>query len=318
MQEFQKNHILSSYFAPRGHARMYALGMQLAQLYLSPFDKLIGIIGEAGSGKSALIRGMFPGLELTNDDDGVYVSPLPLLEQDGSGFRFFSPHTYHVDIRFENGFTQMSVLADAICEALANGKRVIVEHFDLVYPYLGFNANLLIGAGEQILIARPNLFGPEPDEIKKVVYASLPYRLMAHTAEDLCEIFFSKEDLDRLSHGDVKHGFVIEFPERKPDFDILEIEAKVKQLIADDLPVDYVDNAHISIGDRIEPCTGPRMHVSRTGLIENFHLLNHFIYDRIHRKYLLVGCVGKDAEKNLEFLDNQQRKQTELTTGNII
>ena len=68
---------------------MYALGMQVAQLYLSPFDKLIGIIGEAGSGKSALIRGMFPGLELTNDDNGVYVRPLPLLEQD-SGFSFFT------------------------------------------------------------------------------------------------------------------------------------------------------------------------------------------------------------------------------------
>ena len=82
MHERQQNHILSSYFAPRGHQRMYALGMQLAPLYLSPFDKLIGIIGEAGSGKSALIRGMFPGLELTNDDDGVYVRPLPLLELD--------------------------------------------------------------------------------------------------------------------------------------------------------------------------------------------------------------------------------------------
>ena len=50
MQERQKSHILSSYFAPRGYSRMYSLGMQLAQLYLSPFDKLIGVIGEAGSG----------------------------------------------------------------------------------------------------------------------------------------------------------------------------------------------------------------------------------------------------------------------------
>ena len=82
MQERRATHILSSYYAPRGHNRMYALGMQLAQMYLSPNDKLIGIIGEAGSGKSAIIRGMFPGLELTNDDNGVYVRPLPLLEMD--------------------------------------------------------------------------------------------------------------------------------------------------------------------------------------------------------------------------------------------
>ena len=82
MIERQTSHIISTYFAPRGRKRMYALGMQLVQLYLSPSDKLIGIIGEAGSGKSALIRGMFPGLDLTNDDDGVYGRPLPLLETD--------------------------------------------------------------------------------------------------------------------------------------------------------------------------------------------------------------------------------------------
>lgn len=311
MQERQKNHILSSYFAPRGHNRMYALGMQLAQLYLSPFDKLIGVIGEAGSGKSALIRGMFPGLELTNDDDGVYVRPLPLLEQDNE-FSFFSPHTYHVDIRFENGFTQMSVLADAISTALKNGKRVIVEHFDLIYPLLGFNANLLIGAGEQILISRPTLFGPEPEEIKEVVYKSLPYRLMAHTAEDLCEFCMPKDEFARCGHDDVKHGFVISFPETKPNFDILELEKKVNDLINEDLLVDYVDNLHVSIGGKIHKCTGPRIHVSRTGQIKNFHLLNHFIYNRFDHRYLLVGCVGENAEMNLKKLDDQQKKQSDL------
>lgn len=290
---------------------MYALGMQLAQLYLSPFDKLIGVIGEAGSGKSALIRGMFPGVELTNDDDGVYVRPLPLLDADNTR-GFFSPHTYHVDIRFENGFTQMSVLADAIREALALGKRVIVEHFDLIYPLLGFNANLLIGAGEQILIARPTIFGPEPEEIRAAVYSSLPYRLMAHTAEDLCEYFLPAEDLARCEHDDVRHGFVIAFPDKKPDFDITELEKKVKALIDQNLPVTYADNKHVSIGENLHPCTGPRIHVSSTGMIENFHLLNHFIYDRFTNRYLLVGCVGEEAEKNLEKLDEQQTKQSDL------
>lgn len=311
MQERQKSHILSSYFAPRGYSRMYSLGMQLAQLYLSPFDKLIGVIGEAGSGKSALIRGMFPGLELTNDDDGVYVRPLPLLDQ-GGGFKFFSPHTYHLDIRFENGFTQMNVLADAIKEALANGKRVVVEHFDLIYPHLGFNANLLIGAGEQILIARPTLFGPEPDEIKETVYASLPYRLMAHTAEDLCEMCIPKEDLARCMHDDVKHGFVIAFPDYEPDFDIPTLEAKVKELIAANLPIAYVDNNHVSIGETVHLCTGPRIHVSNTGLIENFNLLNHFIYDQQTKRYLLVGCVGDEAAESLKKFDEHQKKQTDL------
>ncbi len=313
MQERQQNHILSSYFAPRGHHRMYALGMQLAQLYLSPFDKLIGIIGEAGSGKSALLRGMFPGLELTNDDDGVYVRPLPLLDgEDG----FFSPHTYHVDIRFENGFTQMSVLADAIIEALHNGKRVIVEHFDLVYPLLGFNANLLIGVGEQILISRPTLFGPEPNEIREKVYESLEYRLMAHTAEDLCELCMPKEDMERCGHDDVKHGFVISFPETKPEFNIEDIENKVKNMIEQNLPVTYADSNHISVDGRLHFCTGPRIHVSHTGQIKNFHLLHHFIYDRFSRRYLLVGCVGDGAEKNLQKLDDQQKKA--VGTYNVI
>ena len=203
MAKSRPTHLLSSYYAPRGAHRMQDMGQQLAQMYLNPNDKLIGIIGEAGSGKSALIRGMFPGLELTNDDNGVYIRPLPILQQD-QPFAFFSPHTYHLDIRFENGFTQMTELAAAISKALDSGRRVVVEHFDLVYPFLGANANLLIGVGEQVLVARPRVFGPEPDEIKEAVYESLPYRLMAHTAEDICGMFISDEDNKRCGHSDLR------------------------------------------------------------------------------------------------------------------
>lgn len=286
---------------------MYALGQQIAQMYLSPNDKLIGIIGEAGSGKSALIRGMFPGLELTNDDNGVYVRPLPLLEQD-KGFAFFSPHTYHVDIRFENGFTQMSALAEAITEALDKGRRVVVEHFDLVYPLLGANANILIGVGEQVLIARPNIFGPEPEEIRSEVYKSLHYRLMAHTAEDLCEMCMDKFDMERCGHDDVRHGFAIYFSETKPSFDILEIEAKVNDIIAQNLPVTYVDDTHISVGEQIHKCNGPRIHVHHTGQIENFRLMHHLLYDQFKRRYLLVGCVGERSDELLQKLDIQRQR----------
>ncbi len=307
MNDRRPTHILSSYYAPRGAHRMYALGQYIAQVHLNPSDKLIGIIGEAGSGKSALIRGMFPGLELTNDDNGVYIRPLPLLEQD-RGFAFFSPHTYHLDIRFENGFTQMTELADAISEALDKGRRVVVEHFDLIYPILGANANILIGVGEQVLVARPNMFGPEPDEIKENVYKSLRYRLMAHSAEDICEMFIDEFDLSRCGHDDVRHGFALYFPDTRPTFDILEIENKVKDLIAQDVPITYVDENHISIGDSIQPCDGPRVHVRRTGQIENFHLMHHFIYDRFKHRYLLVGCVGENAEDNLKKLDKRRQR----------
>ena len=306
MASSRPTHLLSSYYAPRGAHRMYALGQQIAQLYLSPNDKLIGVIGEAGSGKSALIRGMFPGLELTNDDNGVYVRPLPILEQD-RGFAFFSPHTYHLDIRFENGFTQMSELADAISEALNKGRRVVVEHFDLVYPLLGANANLLLGVGEQVLVARPTVFGPEPTEIKEEVYNSLHYRLMAHTAEDIIGMFLSDADNERCGHADLRHGFAITFPDFAPDIDLEELEKKVNDIIAQDLPVTYQDEHHICIGDSIQPCDGPRVHVSHTGLIENFRLMNHFIYDRFKKCYMLVGCVGEKSDELLKKLDNRRQ-----------
>ena len=223
-----KSLIESSFFAPRGHSRIYNLGMQIAQLYLSPYDKLIGFIGDAGSGKSALVKGMFPGVELTNDDDGVNVRPLPLLDLDDSR-SFYQPHTYHLDIRFEMGFTQPHVLADAIIEALARGKRVLVEHFDLIYPLLHRNADLMIGVGEQIIISRPTIFGPEPVEFVNVVHSSLPYRLMAHTAEDLCEMHMSPELVNSCVHDDVHHGFVLAFREDHPEIDLAELERLQKQ-----------------------------------------------------------------------------------------
>ena len=307
MFEERTTHIVSSYYAPRGHKRMYELGMQLAQQYLSPTDKLIGVIGEAGSGKSALIRGMFPGLELTNDDNGVYVRPLPILDI-GDETSFFSPHTYHLDIRFENGFTQMSILADAIIDALRHGKRVIVEHFDLVYPLLGTNANLLIGVGEQVLVSRPNVFGPEPEELKQSVYTSLPYRLMAHTAEDLCEFCMGSEIVSRCGHDDVRHGFCMYFQDTKPEIDLIKLEEQVNELIRQDLPITYVDDHHVSIGNELHQCSGPRIHVGHTGQVENFRLMHHFIYDRLKRRYLMVGCVGENSDKLLEQLDIKRQR----------
>lgn len=299
MQERQECHIISSYFAPRGHARMYALGMQLAQLYLSPTDKLIGVIGDAGAGKSALIRGMFPNVDLTNDDDGIYVRPLPLLDV-GERCGFFSPHTYHVDIRFETGFTQLSDLADAILTAIKLGKRVIVEHFELVYPLLhSMNADLLVGVGEEVVITRPNLFGPAPNEIRDVVYASLPYRLMCHTAEDLCEMLLPPEDLARVTYDDVRHGFVMAFPNYPPKIDLQELEGKILDLIRQDLPITYVDENHVSIGEHIHRCSGPRTHVSSTGQVQDFRLLWRFLHDKLRNRYLLVGCVG---ERNLDYI----------------
>lgn len=289
--EKTNGHLYSVYFAPRGRDRMYALGMQIAQLHLSPFDRIIGVIGEAGSGKSMLIKGMFPGLELTNDDEGVNIRPLPILCQEDEN-RFYSPHTYHLDMRFEMGFTQLHVLADAIRQAVDRGKRVIVEHFDLLYEALGFNADLIVGIGEEVIVTRPNVFGPLPDTIASIVHKSIRTRQMAHTAEDLCERHMSHEDYLRCEHADIKNGFLLTFPDTRPEIDIQRLEEQVLADIRADLPVEYADDGHVRIGGGIQPCTGPRTHVSSTGKIEGFRLLKKLIWDARSGRWLLVGRVG--------------------------
>ena len=115
-------------------------------------------------------------------------------------------------------------------------------------------------------------------------------------------------DMQRCGHDDVRHGFAIYFPETKPDFDIEQIEAKVNEIISQNLPVTYVDDTHISVGDQIHKCNGPRVHVSHTGQIENFHLMHHFIYDPFKRRYLLVGCVGENSEEILKKLDIKRQR----------
>ncbi len=302
----QRHLIQTSYFAPRGKSRMYDLGMQMGQMYLSPYDRLIGVIGDAGSGKSALIHGMFPGLELTNDDDGVNVRPLPILdvtEQHG----FYTPHTYHLDIRFEMGFTQPHILAEAIMDAVKMEKRVIVEHFDLIRPLLPRNADLLIGVGEQVIVTRPNMFGPEPSELAEIVHSSLRYRLMAHTAEDLCEMYLPTELLNVCHHDDIHHGFIMSFYEYMPKIDIAEMERRVREDIARDLSVAYADESHIRVGTRLHSCSGPRTHVTSTGQIEDFHLYPEIIFDDQRNRYLVVGFVGEHAADRIRKL--QQYKQ---------
>ena len=75
------------------------------------------------------------------------------------------------------------------------------------------------------------------------------YSLMAHSAEDICELFIDEFDFQRCGHDDVRHGFAIYFPDTKPSFNIQEVEAKVNEIIRQDVPITYVDDTHIQIGD---------------------------------------------------------------------
>jgi hypothetical protein len=284
---------------------MADLGTQIAQQYLSPFDKLIGFVGSPGSGKSMMIKGMFPGLELVNDDDGVNVRPLPLLDAVMDDTGFYRPHTYHVDIHFEAAFTQTHVLAQAILEVIQAGKRVVVEHFDLIYPLLDQNAHLLIGIGEEVIITRPTLFGPEPQDLAEIVFQSQPFRRMTHSAEDLCEYVMRKHGLTaHFLHSDVRHGFIFSF-EDKPEclVSLNEVEQEVNDLIARDIPISFQDDQHIRIGDESWICHGPRMHVRSTGEIKRFALTKDYLVEPITGRYLLVGVVGEKGPQRVSGLN---------------
>ncbi|AET70636.1 hypothetical protein Desor_5256 [Desulfosporosinus orientis DSM 765] len=294
MAMFVHEHLMQAvYFAPRGKKRLLFLGSNITQRYLSPEDKLIGFVGDAGAGKSLLIRGMFPGLELTNDDDGINIRPLPLMEDADRGhFRY---HTYHLDVRFESAFTQPWIIAEAIQKAISTGHRVVVEHFDLVYPQLKVNAEVLIGVGEEVIVTRPTVFGPEPKSIADIVFDSIKYRRMAHSAEDITSMILEEMGLDKPEvHSDIKHGFVLELPE-KPDIDLDLVEQRVLDLINANLPICFANDEHIKVGEMIYPCTGPRIHIRRSGDIKGFHLLKEFRFDPIAQLYTIAGIVGEEV-----------------------
>ena len=74
-------------------------------------------------------------------------------------------------------------------------------------------------------------------------------------------------------------------------------------MIAQDLPIAYVDEDHISIGGKLHKCNGPRIQVGSTGQVKGFRLMHHFIYDRFKRRYHIVGCVGERSDELLKQLD---------------
>jgi hypothetical protein len=290
------------YFAPRGKKRLLLLGHNLAQRYLAPDDNLIGFIGEAGAGKSLLIRGIFPGLELTNDDDGINVRPLPLIADAEKNH--FRTHTYHLDARFELAFNQPWIVAEAIKKAIAKNRRVVIEHFDLMYPFLELNAQVMIGVGEEVIVTRPTIYGPEPKEIADIVFKSIRYRRMAHSAEDITSMVLEEMGITKPQvHSDIKHGFVLEF-EEKPDIDLDLVEQRVTEMLKQDLQICYIDDEHIRVGENIFECTGPRIHTSRTSGITGFRLLKEFRWDSIQKLYTLAGVVGDESDSSDAYMEN--------------
>ncbi len=289
----------AAYYAPRGRYRLYLLGQLLSQRYLLNTDLLIGVIGSEGAGKSTLIKALFPGLELTNDDTGVNVVPTPLIKFTGDDF--FGGHTFHIDYRYEAAFRPKYQIIDAIKLALEHHRRVIVEHFDLVYEDLGFNAHILFGIGEEVIICRPSIFGPSPLVLHEIVSRTIRYRRMVHSAEDItCLVLWRDYNFRSPTlHSDVNHGFVIRFPD-EPDIQIDELNTRIQAVIDQNVPIRPKDDHHILIGDDVMHCTAVRTHVASSGEIERFRLHRELVYDPLAREYLLVGIVGDDAPSGLD------------------
>lgn len=292
----QEYSVSSQYFAPRGRERLMFLGEQIAQRHLHFNDRLIGIVGDAGSGKSSLIKGMFPGLELSNDDD--ILNPRKIMQVREGLDDFKEAGSYHIDMRFQTAFTQMYEIVDFVKSLLDKKRRVIIEHFDLLYPALGINADIIVGIGEEIIVTRPSVFGPLPASIYEIVHKSLTYRKMAHTAEDVTMQVLEDEfnvSKDCYFSSDIRKGFVLKFF-KEPVIDFEKLSGKIEETLSKSMPVSYYDENHIKIGERVVVCDGPRLHVSNTSKVLNFSLVKRLVKDPITSTWCLVGLIDNNSE----------------------
>lgn len=283
--------VSSQYFAPRGKERLMFLGEQISHRHINHDDKLIGIVGDAGAGKSSLIKGMFPGLQLSNDDD--IVDPRKIMQVRNMLTDVQDATTFHLDIRFQMAFTQMYEIVDYVNTLLERNRRVVIEHFNLLHSALGKNADLIVGIGEEIIVARPSLFGPHPESIYDIVHNSLQYRKMAHSAEEvattLLEEMFGITESEYF-FSDIRNGFLIKFY-KKPNIDLNYLAELIDEKIAENMDISYYDEDHIIIGGKIIPCDGPRFHVKNTSEIKDFSLVREFVHDPETNTYCLIGLV---------------------------
>lgn len=287
----QEYMVASQYFAPRGKERLMFLGEQISHRHINFSDRLIGIVGDAGAGKSSLIKGMFPGLQLSNDDD--IVNPRKIMQVRNSLTEVDEATTFHIDVRFQMAFTQMYEIVDYVNSLLSRKRRVVIEHFNLLYPMLGRNADVIVGIGEEIIVMRPTLFGPNPESVYQIVHESLRYRKMAHSAEVVTTYILHEQfgvQEEDYYFSDIRNGFVMKFY-KQPDIDLEKLSRIIDNRIAQHLSISYHDEDHIVLGDKIMACDGPRFHLNNTSEIENFMLVKNFVHDPATNTYCLIGLI---------------------------
>lgn len=297
----QEYMVSSQYFAPRGRERLMFLGEQIAQKHLHYSDSLIGIVGDAGSGKSSLINGMFPGLELSNDDD--IINPRKIMQVRDLMQDIPDAATYHLDMRFQMAFTQMYEIVDFVKAVLKMKRRVVIEHFNLLYDALGLNADIIVGIGEEIIVTRPTIFGPIPQSIYEIVHQSLKFRKMAHTAEEVVAQVLQNDfgiSTDNFYSSDIRNGFILKFL-KEPKVDLDKLELLSQKMLSRNLDVSYYDEDHIQMGDEIILCDGARFHVNNTSEIEHFSVLKKLIQDPKTKVFNLIGVI----DGNLDDLENR-------------
>ena len=297
----QEYMVSSQYYAPRGRERLMFLGEQIAHKHLHYSDSLIGIVGDAGSGKSSLINGMFPGLELSNDDD--IINPRKIMQVRELMQDVPDAGTYHLDMRFQMAFTQMYEIVDFVKKVLQNKRRIVIEHFNLLYEALGMNADIIVGIGEEIIVTRPTIFGPIPQSIYEIVHQSLTYRKMAHTAEEAVVQVLESEfgiSTDDFFSSDMRNGFVLKFS-KEPKVDLERLAVLSQEILSQNLDVSYYDEDHIKMGDKIIVCDGARFHVKNTSEIKQFSLYKKMIIDPKTKMYNLIGVI----DGNLEDMENR-------------
>ena len=318
MHKYIQEYMVSAqYFAPRGKERLMFLGEHISHRYLNWDDLLIAVVGDAGAGKSSLIKGMFPGLQLSNDDD--IVNPRKIIQMQSSFLEIEDATTFHIDVRFQMAFTQMYKIVEHVENLLIRKRRVVIEHFDLIYKGLGKNADILVGIGEEIIITRPSVFGPRPESIYKIVYNSLRYRKMAHSAEELAIIILTKKyeiPQEEFFFSEIRNGFVINL-KKKPDIDLNEMAVMMDEMIAKNMDISYYDENHIKLGEEVLKCDGPRFHVGNTSEIENFMLVRELIYDPITGSWCLIGLVDDDRgdimNRNTHYFLTRESLNSEST-----